>query len=338
VNSGPAGRDVVVIGASAGGVEALKRLVFLLPAELPAAVLIVLHLSPDGRSVLPDILRRAGTLRVAHARGGETVEHGRVYVAPPDCHLELDGRKIVLSSGPRENGYRPAVDRLFTTAARSCGPGVTGVILSGALDDGTVGLSNIVAVGGAAIIQDPDEALYPGMPANAAAYVPDAQILTLDQIAPAIVRLAGRPVEPRARPRVAIESDQAPAPTSPRDAQVGEMAGITCPECNGVLWESDEHGILRFRCRVGHAYTVESLVASQGVAVEAALWAALRALDERAALAHRLDRRYRANGRQATANRYRRKATEAAEQADVIRQALHELLPQETGVTAHAER
>lgn len=326
-------RDIVVVGASAGGVEALKSMAHDLPEDLPACVFVVLHLPPEGRSLLPEILSRAGPLPARHARDGERFEPGTLYVGPPDQHLELDVETIRLSRGPRENGYRPAVDRLFTTAAHVHRERVTGVILSGALDDGTVGLSNVVALGGAAIIQDPDEALYPGMPSNAAAYVPDAHILLLEAIAPAIAALATSPVPLPARPRHTAGA----AEPMLSDATGGTVSGLTCPECSGALWETEDKGILRFRCRVGHAYTVESLVAAQGASLEAALWTALRALEERVAFVERLRRRFTVNGRHTTAARYEAQAEEARQQADVVRRALGELMPTAPAVTV-AER
>jgi two-component system chemotaxis response regulator CheB len=154
-----------------------------------------------------------------------------------------------------------------------------------------VGLSNIVAAGGAALVQDPEGALYPAMPASAAAHVADSRILSLDEIAAAIVELSARPIPLPARPRLVVGGDQAPNPSGQDDAQPGRPSGLTCPECNGALWESDLNGILRFRCRIGHAYTADSLVVTQATALENALWAALRALEERAALSERLARR-----------------------------------------------
>ncbi len=323
------GRDIVVIGASAGGVEALKLLVGQLPADLPASLFVVLHVPPEGRSVLPAILQRSGALPALHPSDGQPFERHRIYVAPPDRHLELVDSVVRLSRGPREIGYRPAIDRLFTTAAATPRERVTGVILSGALDDGTVGLNNVVSAGGAALIQDPAEALYPAMPSSAAAYAPDARILPLDEIGAAIWTLATKPVPLPARPKLVPNEEQAPNPTSSYDAQLGRISGITCPECNGVLWELDDNGILRFRCRIGHAFTLESLVASQGLALEAALWTALRALDERVALSERLRRRFSTLGNEPTAARYQAQADDAREQASVVRRALEELIPDE---------
>ena len=169
-----AGHDIIVIGASAGGVEALGQLIPLLPPDLPAAVFIVLHISSQGTSVLPNILNRAiakrqknSTLKAVHPQDGEPIVHGQIYVAPPDCHLLVKDGYIRLARGPKENSNRPAVDPLFRTAARAYGRRVVGVVLSGSLDDGTAGLMAVKQRGGVAIVQKPEEALYSGMPDNA---------------------------------------------------------------------------------------------------------------------------------------------------------------------------
>jgi two-component system chemotaxis response regulator CheB len=314
------GRDIVVVGASAGGVEALKNLAALLPGDLPAALFVVLHMPEHGRSALPGILARAGRLPAAQAVDGEPVEHGRVYVAPPGEHLELRRGGVHLGRGPRENGYRPAIDRLFVTAARSYGPRVTGVILSGALDDGTLGLMEVWRAGGAPLVQDPSEALYPAMPESASGYVDAAAVLSLEEIGRQIDALAREPFPEHEEEPVMAE--QAPNPESAEHAQPGRLSGLTCPECNGALWEADEEGLLRYRCRVGHAYSAESLASEQGAALEAALWAALRALEERVALSLRLSRRFAAGNHERAASRYERQADEARGQAAILRRAL----------------
>ena len=183
-------RDVVVIGASAGGVEALKCVAETLPGDLDAAVFVVLHLSPAASSVLPRILARAGPLPALHPENGARSVPGTIVIAPPDRHLEVgDGGCVALTQGPRLRGYRPAVDRLFTTAASFYGPRVVGVILTGALDDGSAGLSAVAHAGGAAIVQDPADAVYPAMPANALRTVPEAEIVALDRIGARIAEL-----------------------------------------------------------------------------------------------------------------------------------------------------
>lgn len=160
-------RDLIVIGASAGGVEALRSLAAGLPGDLPACILIVLHVSPDGRSVLPEILTSAGEIPAFHARSGDPLTYGRIYVAPPNYHMVVKGSVLRIVRGPRENGHRPAVDPLFRSAALAFGPRVIGIVVSGALDDGTVGLMVVKREGGIAIVQDPAEASYSGMPQSA---------------------------------------------------------------------------------------------------------------------------------------------------------------------------
>jgi len=182
--------DVVALGASAGGVEALQAVVGGLPASFPAAVLIVLHVAQAGTSVLADILDRAGPLPVANALDGEHLRRGRAYVAPPNHHMVLSRDTIELNNGPRENGHRPAIDPLLRSAAEAFGARAAGVILSGTLDDGTAGLRTLALRGGTTLAQDPETALHPGMPRSAAQHAPVAAILPLAQIAPALVRLA----------------------------------------------------------------------------------------------------------------------------------------------------
>lgn len=186
---------IVVIGASAGGVEALKQLVSGLPSDFPAPILVVLHIPSHGTSVLPAILSHAGSLPAVHPRAKELLMKGQIYIAPPDKHLLVKRGYLILTKGPRENGHRPAVDPLFLTAARSYGPQVIGVILSGALDDGTVGLAAIKNEKGVAIVQDPEDAIYPGMPQSAIENVEVDYVLPLVEIAPLLVRLAHEPVE-----------------------------------------------------------------------------------------------------------------------------------------------
>jgi two-component system, chemotaxis family, protein-glutamate methylesterase/glutaminase len=321
----PARRDVILIGASAGGVEALTRLVCRLPHDLPAAVLVVLHLPAQGPSALPQILSRAGSLPARHPVDGEQLEYGTIFVGPPDRHLELTDESVRLSTGPRENGYRPAIDRLFTTAAAAFGPRVIGVILSGSLDDGTRGLATIAAVGGATLIQDPADALYPSMPESAAAHVPLAEVLTVEHLAGRMCELVDETVQPAVTE--AVLTEQAPNPLSLAEAQPGPVSGLTCPDCGGALWEVDENGVPSFRCRIGHAYTPESLAAMQEESLEYALWGAVRALDERAALSNRLARRLGGNGNVTGARRYAERAKESAEQAAIVRAALSTIAP-----------
>jgi two-component system chemotaxis response regulator CheB len=318
--------DVVVIGASAGGVEALSTLVSKLPRNLRAAVFVVLHLS-RARSVLPEILTRAGRLPAVHPADGDPIEHGRIYVGRPDHHLTLEEGRIRVVHGPTENGYRPAVDPLFRSAARVYGPRVIGIILTGALDDGTAGLAAVKEAGGIAVVQDPDEAFASSMPRSARAFVPVDHVLPLREIGALVVSLTNEQTDPPAAvegPHVkAMEPDLGPPNIAVQEAdRPGKVSVFTCPECHGTLWEADERGIVRFRCRVGHVYSPESMLAAQTDSVDRALWIALRSLEERAALTHRLSER--ASNRQHTwvAKAFQQRALAADQHAAVIRDLL----------------
>lgn len=184
-------RDIVVVGASAGGVEVLRALVAELPPDIAAAAFVVLHVAATGRSILPDILTRAGGPPAAHAEDGERIENGRIYVAPPDRHLLLSQDTVSLGDGPKEHGHRPAVDALFRSAARSHEARVVGVVLSGALDDGAAGLRAIKQHGGLTLVQDPEEARYPAMPRAAIASARPHEILPLAALARVLLESIG---------------------------------------------------------------------------------------------------------------------------------------------------
>ena len=315
-------RDVIVVGASAGGVQALQGLVAQLPPELPASVLVVLHLMSAGTSVLDTILDRAGPMPASQAADGERLERGHVYVAPPDFHLLVRGPTIHLSAGPRENGHRPAVDPLFRSAARAFGPRVIGVVLSGTLDDGSDGLRLIKEMGGAAVIQDPADAAYPDMPENAARHVRPDRTVPLAEMGRALCDLLDFPLDPAADAEVADPEGQ---PVDLVEVEFGreDPAGaptlLTCPDCGGVMLERDEGGLVRFACQVGHAYSPESLNEHQGEALESALWGAIRSLEERADLLRRMARRAGRSGSDGTVERLERKAEVASGHAGEIR-------------------
>ena len=324
------GHNIIVIGASAGGVEVLRHIAAGLPSELKAAVFVVLHLPPGGTSVLPSILDRAGDLPAAHAVDGEAVEPGRIYVAPPDNHLLLDDGVVRLAAGPRENSHRPAIDPLFRSAATCYGPSAIGVILSGVLDDGTAGLAALKAAGGLTVVQNPEDALYPGMPRSAIDHVTPEHVVPGAAIAELLARLveqAPGPVpDPPPEPETVLEESFVAVDRGASDnPQPGVPSGFTCPECSGALWETEEEGVVRFRCRTGHQYSLETLLSEQSGSIEAALWSALRALEERGAMLRRIAQRLSGHGNSSSAFRYARNADQAVEQALVLRQALHSL-------------
>ena len=327
--------DIVVIGASAGGVEALSTVVADLPRSLRAAVFIVLHVS-RGRSVLPEILTRAGRLPAHHPADGDRIEYGRIYVAPPDHHLTVEEGTIRVVHGPTENGYRPAVDPLFRSAARAYGPRVIGVILTGALDDGTAGLAAVKEAGGVAIVQDPDEAFASSMPRSARAFVQVDHVRPMREIGALITSLTDEQTGARAAETGPGVTAIAPPHGPPNIAldgsdRPGKVSVFTCPECHGTLWEADEGGIVRFRCRVGHVYSPESMLSAQTDSVDRALWVALRSLEERAALTHRLSERARSRNHTWVSKAFEERAVAADEHAAVLRDlvtnrmALHEV-------------
>ena len=324
--------DIVVVGASAGGVEALTEFAASLPTGLPASLFVVLHLPAYGHSVLPEILTRRGPLPARHPADGEAIQQGCIYVAPPDHHMLVKNGHILLTRGPAENNHRPAVDTLFRAAARSYGPRVVGIVLTGTLDDGTAGLQAIKMRGGTALVQDPAEALFPGMPRSAIDNVAVDAVLTIAALAATVARMAGTalikggfpvisdpPVTPELEDEVAVSEMQIETLENRRE---GKPSGFSCPDCHGVLWEITEGELTRYRCRVGHAYSPQSLIASQSENLEEALWVALRAIEESAAMAERLQARSAARGHSHSAEQFAEHARDARHRAGIVYQAL----------------
>lgn len=320
-------RDLIVIGASAGGVGALQTIVRHLPADLPAAVLVVLHVARTVPSALPGILARAGRLPAAAARDDEPLQPGTIRVAPPDRHLVVDDGRTRLTRLAPENSHRPAIDPLFTSAAAAHGACVVGIVLSGMLDDGAAGLAAIAAAGGVTVVQDPDDALYGSMPTHAIAAVTPDHVVPANRIGGLIAELAGSPA--RSSPSlpgwlIGEAAASLPHEAPPGGDPLGAPGGQTCPTCGGALWESHEPGPLRFRCRVGHAWSADSLFAESAVHLEEALWTALRSLEERAALGRRLAAEARRGGNDLSAAQFAGSADDAERRARIVRAALEE--------------
>jgi two-component system, chemotaxis family, protein-glutamate methylesterase/glutaminase len=326
--------SVVVIGGSAGAIDALLRLVPKIPVAMPARLFVAVHVPATATSALPAILARAGRLPARHPRDGDETEPGVLYVAPPDHHLLVKRTTVRVVRGPRENGHRPAIDPLFRSAAASHGSRVIAVVLSGNLDDGAAGARAVAAAGGRVIVQHPDDSPYPSMPLSALATTPSATAVPLADIAGALVELLHTP-----HPEVAemsadrFHGEPPPDPVE-LDAEAseaftrrGKPAGIACPECNGGIFELDVEGVPHFRCRVGHAYSAESLYLEQRASLETALWTALRALEESAELARRLVTRSSQRGNQRAADSFQHNADVYMERAEVIRGVLRHGLP-----------
>src|SRR5262245_57835349 len=324
-------RDILVIVASAGGVEALLKLAPKLPADLPAAVFVVVHTPPHAPSILPRLLTQAGPLPATHARDGEAIEPGRLYMAPPDFHLLLTPGAVRVVHGPTENLCRPAIDPLFRSAAATYGPRVIGVILTGSLSDGTAGMVAVKQRGGVAVVQDPADALFPGMPRNVLKYVEVDYCLPLSELAPALARLVAQPAraaknaEPATMQREIEELSMVSQGTRNRgnNKQPGAPAGLTCADCKGTLWEIHEGKLRRFRCRIGHGYGTEGILqAGQSERVEDALWEALLALEEFAELARQRAAQAHKNKGVRTTAAQEEQAQRAEEDAQQIRQML----------------
>ncbi len=319
-------RDIIVVAASAGGVDALVRVARGLPAGLPASVFVACHTPAGGQTALPEILSRSGPLLATHPADGEAFLPGYVYVAPPDRHLLLEpGGKVRLSRGPRENHQRPAADPLFRSAARHYGPRVIGVVLSGALNDGTAGLMAVRSAGGLAVVQDPADALVAAMPQSAAQIAGADFVAPADGLAPLLAELIHRPVargggshtvDPLETMPDTVRHDQE---EQLRDQRRGEVSLYTCPECGGSLWQVDDKQLARFRCHVGHVYNGEALLADQSEVLEAALWTAVRTFRDKALLARQLAARDRARGEAAAAARFDEQADQAERYGELIR-------------------
>jgi two-component system chemotaxis response regulator CheB len=328
-------KDIIVIGASSGGIDAFKGLFAALPRDLKASVFIVLHVAPYSLGILPEILERAGSMPASNAKDMEQIEPGHIYVAPPDFHLLVEpSGHVRVTRGPRENRFRPAIDPLFRSAAHAFGPRVVGVILTGWLDDGMAGLWAVKERGGTAIVQHPDDSYAPAMPLNAIKHVEVDHILPLKEVAPLLVHLTEAPAGEEGGRAVSEEMEievKIAREDNALDSGIlkwGEPSFYACPECHGVLLQLKEGDNLRFRCHTGHAYSVDSLLAEFTEKTEESLWSTIRALEEGVILMRNLSKHFsdQHNGTDAAA--LLTKADESQQRADLVRQAVmsHEIL------------
>lgn len=322
--------DVIVIGASTGGVEALSGLVKALPPAFPAAIFVVTHTAPHGPGLLAEILSHAGALPATHARDGEIFQTGKIYVAPPDQHMLLGaGGVLRLSRGPKENRSRPAIDPLFRSAALAFGSRVIGVILTGALDDGAAGLAAVKACGGLAVVQSPRDARAPSMPLSALRAVTADHCVPLSEMGPLLTRLASEPIarkdiETEVAMPAHIETEVAIASGEHVDIDSAKALGaptlFTCPECHGTLMQLPEPKLLRFRCHAGHAYTANSFVAALAESTEDVLWNAVRTLEENVLILRHMAAHESED--QETANQLLRQSESAEKRVVIVRRAL----------------
>ena len=333
------GHDIVVMGASAGGLEVVAQIVEHLSATLSAALFVVIHTGPDTPGILPQILMRRSEWPARHARDGERIQHGVIYCAPPDHHLLLQDGHVQVLHGPKENGFRPAIDPLFRSAAAAYSTRVVGVILSGALDDGVHGLMRIKQRGGVAIVQNPEDAIVDALPLAAIKYVEIDHIAGAKQIAALLERLAHEPAPEEIAPMDEDEVIEATVADGVHHILNSATPGrapsaFTCPDCGGSLWEMKNGKLVRYRCHVGHVYTADSLVMEKDAALENVLWTALRAMEESVALRHRMAKRAREGKISSVAENFERRAEEDEARARLLRQFL---LPEEEKVTRTSE-
>jgi two-component system chemotaxis response regulator CheB len=333
-------RNIIVIGASAGGFEALKKLVAGLPKDLQASLFIVWHMSPDIRGVLPQVLNRQETLHAAHAYDGEQILPSRIYVAPPDRHLLIEQNRVRVTRGPKENRFRPAVDPLFRSAAYAYGSRVIGVVLSGALDDGTAGLWTIKHRGGIAIVQNPLDAEVPSMPENAMREVEIDYSVSIAEMADLLVRLSKEEVaessevnmqdDEKTKIEIKIAAEESAFESGVM--KLGELTPYTCPDCHGVLSTLKDGKLLRFRCHTGHAFSADSLLSTVTENIEESLYSAIRGVEESIMLLNHLGDHFAEINQTKLAAIYFKKAQEAEQRAQLVRQAVlsHEQLSKDS--------
>ncbi|HEY6330395.1 MAG TPA: chemotaxis protein CheB [Blastocatellia bacterium] len=321
-------KDIIVIGTSAGGIEALRTLVAGLPRDFKAAVFIVLHTSPEWPGILDKILSKAGSLPAIVAQDRERIRPGRIYLARSDHHLIIEPGTVRVTRGPKENRFRPAIDPLFRSAAQTYGPRVIGVVLTGGLDDGTAGLWAVKRLGGTAIVQDPEDALVPSMPRSAMRHVKVDYCVPVVEIPNLLVDLTAEPsregacdVPEEMEIEVRIAKDGVGLDAGV--LKLGVPSNYTCPECHGVLLQVREETRTRFRCHTGHAFSVDNLMAAVSDGVEEALWNAIRSIEEKILLMRQLAKHVgRTNGGGSNEERYQKRADEAQRQVDLVREAV----------------
>ncbi|AMJ64014.1 chemotaxis protein CheB [Hymenobacter sp. PAMC 26628] len=332
----PSHRDIVVIGASAGGVAALLALVKTLPADFPAPIFVVIHVAADSPSLLPHLLNSASALEARHPHDGETVRAGVIYVAPPDHHLLLEGDRVLVTRGPKENRFRPSIDALFRSAAYTYGPRVIGVVLTGYLDDGTSGLWSVQRMGGLTIVQEPDDAEQPSMPTNALEFVAADYVVPLAQLGPLLGRLTRERAPAKTRlPAAALDLLKIELTIAKQGGgfelgiiDKGKLTPFTCPDCHGALTQLIEGKLIRYRCHTGHAYTVSALLSEVTQSVEGLLYQSMRGLEETKMLLQNLGRHFADDHQDPVAALFFRKADETGQQARVVHDSIlkHEAL------------
>jgi two-component system chemotaxis response regulator CheB len=325
-------RDIVVVGASSGGVTALLDLVASLPHDFAASLFIVQHLAPYSPSILPELLSRVSPLKAKHPSDGEVFEAGVIYVAPPDHHLLLEDDRVLVTRGPKENRFRPSIDALFRSAAYNYGPRVVGVVLTGFLDDGTSGLWSVQRLGGLAVVQDPADATAPAMPTNALEYVTADHVVPLAELSALLVRLTAEPAPAKPKVKKAeLDLLQIELTIAKRDnafelgiIDKGELTPFTCPDCHGALTQLVEGNIIRYRCHTGHAYTISALLSEVTQSVESMLYQSMRGLEETKMLLQKIGEHFVEHKQQPIADLFFKKSAQTGKQARIVHDSILE--------------
>jgi two-component system, chemotaxis family, protein-glutamate methylesterase/glutaminase len=322
-------RDVLALGASAGGIDALRFLAGEFSHDFPASVLVTIHLSSQFRSELDAILTQAGPLPASFAVDGEKLERGHIYLAPSERHLIMDSGHLRLGSGPRENNVRPALDPLFRSAALCCGPRTVGAVLTGTQGDGAAGLLTLKQCGGITVVQDPNDAVFSEMPETALIRSQPDHVVGLAGMPALFEKLArqpaGQPVPVPGNLAYEVEIAKGGRGSMKEMDRIGQRSVLACPDCHGIMWEIEEQDLVRYRCHEGHAYTAEMMGLALDENVRRALASGLRALDERVALARKLEAQASARGRSLSAKSWADKAAEFDQEAQIIRDSIRRI-------------
>lgn len=329
-------RDVVVIGASAGGVLALKELVSSLPADFSAPIFIVQHIAPYATSMMPEILNHVGVLKAVHPKDGDPIRAGYIYIAPPDHHILIESDRVLVKKGPKENRFRPSIDALFRSAAYTFGPRVIGVVLTGLLDDGASGMWSVKRLGGVGIVQQPGDAEYPSMPTSVLEYVDVDYVVPLNQVASLLTTLTAKEdihtppdVSHEEKERLGTEVKIA-SQTNAFEMGIldmGDLTPLTCPECSGALVRFQEGKLVRYRCHTGHAYTAGALLAEVDKSIEDNLWKSIRAIEEAIILLEESGKASAEGGDTGSAEKFFSKAKENRSRAKMLHQFIFQQEP-----------
>lgn len=319
-------RDLLALGTSAGGFDALRYLAGQFSPDLPAAVLVVIHQSSQFRSELDAILTQAGPLPARFAADGDRLEKGCIYIAPPERHLIVESERLRLGSGPRENNARPSLDPMYRSAALCCGSRAVGAVLTGTQGDGAAGLLTLKRCGGITVVQDPHDAAFAEMPATALARARPDHVVSLAGMPALLEELvrqpAGQPVPVPGNLEYEVNIASGGRGSMSEMDRIGQRSVLACPDCHGIMWEIEEGELVRYRCHEGHAYTAELMTLALDDNVRRAFASALRVLDERTALARKLEAQARSGGRNLSADSWSAKAREFEEEAQIIRDSI----------------